>query len=208
MNKNYSNQDFSHQPLTSRDFSHSDLTAIRLTGSNCDNSHFDGANLTEAEFSGASLNNATCSGTKFVRAMLVNATFRKSNLTYADFSGANLSRSIFDESILVGCNFQNTDVTETQFLNCQGLTEDVKRDLRKRGAIVKSFPLGNQESKSWKWLVQSVLVPLVIAAIGSGGIVGLTSMQGPKCLSPKSDNVVQNLKKVNSTNPKKMFENH
>ena len=202
MNSSDSSENLSNQNLANKNLRYADLKNTNSPGHNCDNSHFDAADLGQAELSGASLKNTTCCGTIFVRAKLINADFSEANLSSADFSEANLSRSTFDKSILTHCNFNNANVTKAKFINCQGLTEDDKRYLRQRGAIVKNFPLANQKVKLWKFLARFVIVPLAITVIDNSGIVGYISIKKANCLPPESTKVVQNLKQANSNTSK------
>jgi uncharacterized protein YjbI with pentapeptide repeats len=100
------------------DLSGADLSGKNLPGS-CVSLYENGANLSNADLSEANLTRANLSCTDLTR-----ANFSRANLSDADLTGANLSQIILDGAI----------VTNTQFKNNEGMTEELRLDLERRGA--------------------------------------------------------------------------
>jgi Pentapeptide repeats (8 copies) len=100
-----------------------DLTGADLSGKNLPGSYMgiyeNGANLSYADLSEANLTKANLSCTDLTR-----ANFSRTNLSDADLTGANLSQIILDGAI----------VTNTRFKNNEGMTEELRSDLERRGA--------------------------------------------------------------------------
>jgi Pentapeptide repeats (8 copies) len=107
-----------HAKLKRVDLSGADLSGKHLPGSYM-SIHENGANLSYADLSEANLTKANLSCTDLSR-----ANFNRANLSNADLTGANLSQIILDEAI----------VTNTRFKNNEGMTEELKSDLERRGA--------------------------------------------------------------------------
>ncbi len=97
-----------------------DLSGANLTATNLSGADLSGANLTAANLNGANLCSADLSGTNLTAA----------NLTAAEFRLANLSNA----------NLINTSVENARFGYNQGISEELKRDLIRRGAIFEDTP--------------------------------------------------------------------
>jgi uncharacterized protein YjbI with pentapeptide repeats len=100
------------------DLSGADLSGKNLPGS-CVSLYENGANLSNADLSEANLTKANLSCTDLTR-----ANFSRANLSDADLTGANLSQIILDGAI----------VSNTRFKNNEGMTEELRLDLERRGA--------------------------------------------------------------------------
>ena len=126
--------------LSGADLSGADLSGADLTGAN-----LFGANLSDADLSGANL-----SGANPIRANLFDA-----DLSYADLSGANLIGANLSGAYLIGAdligayligadlsgaNLSETKVEKARFSSNSGISESMKQDLIKQGAIFEDSP--------------------------------------------------------------------
>lgn len=102
------------------DFAGSDLSFTQLNGGD-----LSGANLSDANLRDANLYSANLSDAK-----LICANLNSANLSYANLSGANLD----------GANLSNAKVKKARFGWNSGLSEDMKLDLKQRGAIFEDSP--------------------------------------------------------------------
>jgi hypothetical protein len=107
-----------HAKLKGVDLSGADLSGKNLPGSYM-GIYKNGANLSYADLSEANLTKANLSYTDLTR-----ANFSRANLSDADLTEANLSQIILDGAI----------VTNTLFKNNEGMTEELRLDLERRGA--------------------------------------------------------------------------
>jgi hypothetical protein len=121
-----------------------------LNGFNLSAADLSEADLSRADLSGANLKNAKLRSVKLSRAYLVsadlcNATLIDANLSHADMKNSNLSNADLINSDLSGADLNGANLTETnftsarvinaQFGNNAGLADDVKFELKQRGAI-------------------------------------------------------------------------
>ncbi len=195
----YSKQDLTNSNFSNRDFSRCNFMATKLNGCTCEHTHFDAANLEDAQLYGASLTNATFCGTNLIHAQLVGADLTKADLSGANLEGADIRRCIFKQANLSNANLRDTNVKGSQFINCQGLTQDMRRDLRNKGASVSDFSLGTQDSSWWFRFLHYILIPLISVAVGSGGILGILNNSTLDCLQPQSANIVEPENEVSNT---------
>lgn len=93
------------------------------------------ANLRRVTLMGFDLQNANLSGTD-----LSGASLWDSNLSSASLSSSNLRGADIRNCNLSGATFSNTIVKNAIFRDARGLTEDMKRDLEKLGAIFSDRP--------------------------------------------------------------------
>ena len=103
-------------------------------------------------------------------AKLHNAKLNGANLFQANLAGANLTGSDLRCSILRKVKLSNTILSDVKvenavFEGCDGLTEDMKYDLKNRGAILKNSA---SKAENIRWCVQYVAVPILVALIGAG----------------------------------------
>lgn len=161
---------------SNRDLRNIQLIGPQLNGSNLSRSKLKGAKLPDAQLCGADLTEAKLCGAQLPDANLQGADLRRS-----DLNGADLRRADLTNAKLSGANVQGTN-----FEGCIGLTDDTKRNLKKRGAIFKdSVAEGNFiAEENNRWLVRYVIVPLIVAFIGSGGIVTIITIAKNKHSSP------------------------
>jgi Pentapeptide repeats (8 copies) len=107
-----------HAKLRGVDLSGADLSGKNLPGSYM-GIYENGANLSYADLSEANLTKANLNCTDLTR-----TNFSRANLSDADLSDANLSQIILDGAI----------VSNTRFKNNEGMTEELRSDLERRGA--------------------------------------------------------------------------
>ena len=130
------------------------LSRFNLSGADLDYADLSRADLSLANLSNAKLTNVKLSRADLSSANLSNALLMDSDLSFADLSGADLSgtdliSANLSNANLSNANLSNANLTETilssakvenaQFGKNPGISEDVKCELEKRGAI---FPPG------------------------------------------------------------------
>lgn len=114
-----------------------DLAGANLNAVNLSGGDLRGANLRQTDLSDADLSQTDLSG----------ADLTKSDLSCANLSGSNLTST----------NFHDAKLEKARFINNQGLSESMKLDLKKRGAIVNdsspendiNFEAYKKERKKW-----------------------------------------------------------
>ena len=126
--------------LSGADLSGADLSGADLTGAN-----LFGANLSDADLSGANL-----SGANPIRANLFDADLSYADLSGANLIGANLSGADLSGADLIGAyligadlsgaNLSETKVEKARFSSNSGISESMKQDLIKQGAIFEDSP--------------------------------------------------------------------
>ncbi len=161
--------DWSGRNLSNRDLSGSNLTGAQLNGADLSNARLNGAKLRDAQLRGANLTEAELCGTH-----LTNVNLNGANLRRADLTGADLRRADLRNTNLRDTNLSGADVRGAKFKGSNGLTEDVKHDLKDGGAIFHQDMLGVVDTR---WWIQYVIVPLTVALIGGGGIIGIIGSQ-------------------------------
>ncbi|MDJ0713139.1 MAG: pentapeptide repeat-containing protein [Prochloraceae cyanobacterium] len=117
-----------------------DLSGLNLSGANFYDMNFRGADLTDADLSEANLSYVKFSGADLSGAYLENA-----NLSHADFHNGSLAVANLICTDLSGANLRNTNlsyanltgatVSQAQFANNPGISEEMKLKLIERGAI-------------------------------------------------------------------------
>ncbi|NES04743.1 MAG: pentapeptide repeat-containing protein [Okeania sp. SIO2F4] len=123
------------------DLRNADLIRAKLREADLSKAYLSGANLSGANLSGANLSGtflfvAKLIGANFFKADLSGAKLREADLSRANFSGANLSGADLSGVNLSGAKLKDSEVTHTKFSsNSPGMTEELKRNLIKRGAI-------------------------------------------------------------------------
>ncbi|MEG4324809.1 pentapeptide repeat-containing protein [Microcoleus sp. herbarium5] len=157
---NLSGADLSDADLSGADLSDADLSGaylidaylsraylIRadLSGANLSGAHLSGAYLIDAYLIDAYLIDAYLSGAYLIRAdlrsadlrsaYLIDADLRSADLRSADLIGADLS-----SADLSGANLSETKVETARFSSNLGISESMKQDLIKQGAIFEDSP--------------------------------------------------------------------
>ncbi len=149
-NANLSNANLSHADLTNANFSNANLSHAWLVGADLSRVNLGGvylwnANLTNAKLLETDLSSAYMSSTQLRNANLSNAILEDANLSGAKLKGTNLSNANLGGANLSFANLMNTNLTNTNLKGTkvknarlgwnQGLSEDVKLELKQRGAI-------------------------------------------------------------------------
>ncbi|WP_339459844.1 pentapeptide repeat-containing protein, partial [Nodularia spumigena] len=138
------------QILSSADLNGADLSGAYLIRANLRGADLIRANLRGADLSGAYLSRANLSGADLIRANLIDANLRGANLRGANLRGAylmgaNLRGADLIRANLIRANLSSADLSDVTVKNAQfgdnlGITEDIKRELKQRGAIFKDSP--------------------------------------------------------------------
>ncbi|BDA71571.1 hypothetical protein CAL7716_057370 [Calothrix sp. PCC 7716] len=126
--------------LSNADLSGSNLSGASLSNSNLTRASFSNSNLSGADLRDAKLQNANFSGTNLIGADLRDANLQNADLSDTDFNGANFSGANLSGANLQNANLQNANVTKTQFRNNEEISQSIKQDLIKRGAIFEDSP--------------------------------------------------------------------
>lgn len=126
--------------LSDADLSEADLTGARLAGADLSGALLSDANLAGADLHRCSLALANLSGANLADANLEEANLSNVNLSDANLSNTNLSGADLHEAGLVltnltGADLKGAKVTAARFKKDSGLSEDMERDLKARGAI-------------------------------------------------------------------------
>jgi len=121
------------------------LIVANLSDANLSRADLSGANLSGANLSRANLSHANLSGANLSDADLSDADLRSANLSRANLSGAdlidaNLSRAGLIGADLIGANLSKTKVEKARFSSNSGISESMKQDLIKQGAIFEDSP--------------------------------------------------------------------
>jgi len=112
-----------------------DLSGADLSGADLSGADLSGADLIDANLRGANLRGADLSG-----AYLSGANLRRADLSGAYLSGAYLSGANLIDAYLIDADLSDVTVKNAQFGDNLGITEDIKRELKQRGAIFKDSP--------------------------------------------------------------------
>ncbi|OUL32398.1 hypothetical protein BV375_10070 [Nostoc sp. 106C] len=156
----------SNADLSGADLSGADLRGANLEGADLNCADLSGANLRGADLNGVSLHDAVIdeatiisdkwrllwkivnqsskarnlSGANLSGANLSGADLSGANLSGANLSGANLSGAYLIDAYLIDANLNDAIVENALFGENSELTEDIKRDLKRRGAIFEDLP--------------------------------------------------------------------
>jgi uncharacterized protein YjbI with pentapeptide repeats len=112
------------------------LSEASLSGANLSGADLSGADLREASLSGANLSGADLSGADLSGAFLREASLSGTNLT-AFMSRADLSRADLNRTNLI-----DVKIKGARFGNNQGISDDMKKELDKQGAIFDDYFIG------------------------------------------------------------------
>jgi uncharacterized protein YjbI with pentapeptide repeats len=115
---------------------------------------FNGAILCRVNFNGANLSNAQLRG-----ADLTGAELRGANLTGADLEGANLRGVDFSGATLTKVIVKGAELSANI-----GLSKELLAEWKKQGAKCEGY----FEQPQSRWWLQFVLIPILVALIGSG----------------------------------------
>jgi uncharacterized protein YjbI with pentapeptide repeats len=121
-----------------------DLRSADLSGADLIDANLIGANLIGVNLSGANLSGANLIGDRIrayrIHADLSGANLRSADLSGADLSGANLSGADLSGADLIDANLSKTKVEKARFSSNLGISESMKQDLIKQGAIFEDSP--------------------------------------------------------------------
>lgn len=116
------------------------LYGANLYGASLEGANLEGANLYGANLKVANLKDANLNGAILYGAKLIVANLNGANLEDAILYGASLERASLEDANLNGANLKDAilyvaKVEKALFGNNEGIDEDMKADLIKRGAI-------------------------------------------------------------------------
>ncbi|MEG4361458.1 pentapeptide repeat-containing protein [Microcoleus sp. C2C6] len=117
-----------------------DLSGADLSGADLNSAYLIRADLSGAYLSGAYLIRADLSGADLSGADLIDANLNSANLSGSDLSGANLRSADLRSADLSGANLSKTKVEKARFSSHSGISESMKQDLIKQGAIFEDSP--------------------------------------------------------------------
>jgi len=164
-NANLSGALLSYATLVGANLGGTDLSDASLRDAFLVSANLVSANLRDAFLSGAFLSDASLRDAFLLNANLRDANLRNASLFNANLSGADLSGADLRDSILFNANLRDADlsgaylrdsnlrdadligakVNGTRFGGNLGISEDMKLDLIRRGAIFEDFPPGDRD---------------------------------------------------------------
>jgi uncharacterized protein YjbI with pentapeptide repeats len=143
---NLSHAHLSRANLSGADLSRADLSDADLSSANLSSANLSRANLSRGNLgrafllSRAYLIDANLSGANLIDADLSYADLSGADLSGADLSGANLTRANLIDANLIDANLSETKVEKARFSSNLGISESMKQDLIKQGAIFEDSP--------------------------------------------------------------------
>jgi len=142
---NLNSADLSGADLRSADLRSAELMSANLSGADLSGANLRSANLFRANLSGAELNSADLNSADLNSAELNSADLNSAKLFHAyliraNLSGANLSGADLIDAYLSGANLSKTKVEKARFSSNSGISESMKQDLIKQGAIFEDSP--------------------------------------------------------------------
>ncbi|WP_272954029.1 pentapeptide repeat-containing protein [Dulcicalothrix desertica] len=96
--------------------------------------------LNNIDLSNANLNYADLSNANLEGADLSNTFLFHTNLSYSILIGANLSNANLKYANVIGTDFSGANVSNAQFSKNPGISEPIKQELIRRGAIFEDSP--------------------------------------------------------------------
>ncbi|MBC1306062.1 pentapeptide repeat-containing protein [Trichormus variabilis] len=132
---NLNGADLSGANLSGANLSGVNLIRANLSGASLSFTILSGVNLGFTILSGVNLSGADLSGVNLIRANLSGADLSGANLSGANLSGANLR-----DANLRDANLRDAIVVNALFGESLGLTEHLRHDLKRRGAIFGDRP--------------------------------------------------------------------
>jgi uncharacterized protein YjbI with pentapeptide repeats len=120
--------------------SSADLSSVNLSDTNLSGADLRRADLSSADLSSVNLSNANLSSADLSSVNLRRANLRRANLRRANLRHANLILANLSGADLSGANLRRAKVNKAQFEKNLGLTEEMKLDLKQRGAIFEDSP--------------------------------------------------------------------
>ena len=131
--------------LSGADLSGANLKSANLSGANLKSANLRSAdlrsaNLRSADLIGADLRSANLSGAYLSATNLSHADLRFVNLRFVNLSDADLSGADLSGANLIDANLSDTKVEKARFSSNLGISESMKQDLIKQGAIFEDSP--------------------------------------------------------------------
>ncbi|MFB2919897.1 MULTISPECIES: pentapeptide repeat-containing protein [Aerosakkonema] len=127
--------DFAGGNLRGTNLNGVDLSSANLCRANLRGADLSDAELTDANLSSANLSGADLSGADLGNINLSHADLHLASLALANLSGANLSGANLVEANLSSANLGSANVKQARFGKNAGISEQMKLDLKQRGAI-------------------------------------------------------------------------
>ena len=134
------NADLSRAYLSFTNLGDANLSGVKLSFAYLGDANLSDANLEDANLSGVKLSSANLENANLSNADLSGANLILANLSGADLSGANLIFARLNFADLSDVNLSDAVVKKAKFGDNLGLTEEMKLDLKRRGAIFEDSP--------------------------------------------------------------------
>jgi Pentapeptide repeats (8 copies) len=116
------------------------LTGVDLSDTDLSGADLSGANLSDADLSSADLSDADLIGAYLIGANLRGADLIGADLRGADLIGADLRGAYLIGADLRGADLSKANVEKARFRANLGISESMKQDLIKQGAIFEDSP--------------------------------------------------------------------
>jgi uncharacterized protein YjbI with pentapeptide repeats len=126
--------------LSSANLKSANLSGANLKSANLRSADLRSANLRSADLIGADLRSANLSGAYLSATNLSHADLRFVNLRFVNVSDADLSDADLSGANLRDADLSKTKVEKARFSSNLGISESMKQDLIKRGAIFEDSP--------------------------------------------------------------------
>jgi len=145
-NANLSAANMQYIDLRGANLSHTNLQnaqimGVYFNGANLSNANLICTNLSYASLTCTNLANASLCTANLSHASLFDANLSNANLRYTDLSNANLSNANLRYTDLSHASLKDAKVENARFRANVGLDEEMKFDLKRRGAIFEDEPL-------------------------------------------------------------------
>ncbi|MEG4960237.1 MULTISPECIES: pentapeptide repeat-containing protein [unclassified Microcoleus] len=137
---NLSRTNLSRTKLSDANLSDANLSGAYLSGADLSGADLSGADLSGADLSGADLSRTDLSRTNLSRTNLIRTNLSDADLRSADLSGADLRSADLNGADLSGADLSKTKVEKARFSSNLGISESMKQDLIKQGAIFEDSP--------------------------------------------------------------------
>jgi uncharacterized protein YjbI with pentapeptide repeats/DNA-binding Xre family transcriptional regulator len=143
---NLSGADLSSTFLIDANLSFANLSGANLSDANLIDTNLRGTNLSFANLSDTNLSGANLCGAYLMNTNLCDAYLIGADLSLVNLSGANLNGANLIDTNLNNAYMSGTNVENTRFRNNQGISESMKLDLIKKGAIFEDYPGDRSET--------------------------------------------------------------
>lgn len=127
--------DLSDADLSEANLQNVNLKGADLSGALLSNANLKGADLQKVSLALANLSGANLSNANLKEANLSNANLSDTNLSNANLSNADLHHAGLALSNLAGADLKGANVAEARMWHDAGLSEEMKQELIKHGAV-------------------------------------------------------------------------